>query len=64
MTLDDNPTDPKENPVNSGHLPVSGEAGVGPAVYHDPLTIDTDDDPDHQPDDISWQPKAISRRLT
>lgn len=42
--IDDNPTDPKENPVGTGHLPVSGEAGVGPITYHDPLTTDTSDD--------------------
>jgi hypothetical protein len=40
---DENPTDPKENPVGTGHLPVSGEVSVGPVSYHDPLTIDTDD---------------------
>lgn len=37
--------DPKENPVGTGHLPVSGEVGVGPVSYHDPMTIDTNDDP-------------------
>jgi hypothetical protein len=42
----DSPSDPKENPVGTGHLPVSGEVGVGPVSYHDPLTIDTNDDPD------------------
>jgi hypothetical protein len=47
---DDHVTDPKENPEGTGHLPVSGEVGVGPAVHtHDPVTADTDDDPDHQP---------------
>lgn len=30
---DDTVTDPKENPANTGHLPVSGEMGVGPATY-------------------------------
>lgn len=37
------PTDPVENPEGSGHLPVSGEVGVGKVLYHDPLTTDTDD---------------------
>jgi hypothetical protein len=40
---DDYVTDPKENPVGTGHLPVSGEVGVGAPSYHDPLTQDTDD---------------------
>ena len=43
---DDDPTFPKENPVGTGHLPVSGEVGVGPVPYHDPVTIDTDDSGD------------------
>lgn len=43
--FDDNPLDPKENPVGTGHLPVAGEVGVGPVSYHDPLTTDTNDDP-------------------
>jgi hypothetical protein len=47
---DDSPTDPKENPVGTGHLPVSGEVGVGPVPYHDPVTADTNDNPDDQPD--------------
>lgn len=34
----DTVTDPKENPANTGHLPVSGELSVGPGMY------DTDDD--------------------
>lgn len=38
----DDITDPKENPVQDGHLPVSGEIG-GPVKYHDPTTTDTDD---------------------
>lgn len=42
---DDSPMDPKENPVGTGHLPVSGEVGVGPVPYHDPTTTDTNDDP-------------------
>lgn len=42
----DSVMDPRENPANSDHLPVSGEAGVGPGSYHDPLTTDTNDDPD------------------
>lgn len=42
--FDDNPTDPKENPVGTGHLPVAGEVGVGPVSYHDPVTTDTNDD--------------------
>lgn len=41
-------TDPKENPVSDGHLPVSGEVG-GPVAYHDPTTTDTNDDPEHDP---------------
>ena len=47
----DHVTDPIENPVGSDHLPVSGEVGVGPASYHDPLTTDTNDDPDSVKDD-------------
>jgi hypothetical protein len=46
---DDNPMDPKENPANTGHLPVSGEVGVGSVPYHDPVTTDTNDDPEHEP---------------
>jgi len=38
--------DPKENPVGTGHLPVSGEVGVGQVFYHDPVTTDTNDNPD------------------
>ncbi|HVV25718.1 MAG TPA: hypothetical protein VHC21_01665 [Candidatus Saccharimonadales bacterium] len=48
-STDDAPTDPKENPIGPGHLPVSGEAGVGPSSYHDPLTIDTDDSAGNSP---------------
>lgn len=44
--LEDNPTDPKENPVGTGHLPVSGEVGVGPVPYRDAITTDTNDNPD------------------
>lgn len=44
--IDDNPTDPKENPVGTGHLPVSGEVGVGQVFYHDAVTTDTDDSVD------------------
>ncbi len=29
----DTVTDPKENPANTGHLPVSGEEGVGAGTY-------------------------------
>lgn len=47
--LDDNPMDPKENPVDTGHLPVSGEVGVGPVPYRDPVTTDTSDDPSNEP---------------
>ena len=43
---DDDPTYPKENPMGTMHLPVSGEVGVGPVTYHDPVTIDTDDSGD------------------
>jgi len=46
MQDDDTTMDPKENPTGTGHLPVSGEVGVGPVSYHDPLTTDTNDDPD------------------
>jgi hypothetical protein len=46
--MDDNPGDPKENPVSNGHLPVSGEIG-GPVSYHDPATTDTNDDPYNDP---------------
>ena len=42
--------DPKENPVGTGHLPASGEVGVGPATSHDPVTTDTNDNPDETPD--------------
>ena len=42
--------DPKENPVGTGHLPVSGEVGVGPTTGHDPVTTDTNDNPDETPD--------------
>lgn len=42
---DDTAMDPKENPTGTGHLPVSGEVGVGPVPYHDPVTTDTNDDP-------------------
>jgi len=42
---EDDVLDPKENPTNTGHLPVSGEVGVGPVPYHDPLTVDTTDEP-------------------
>lgn len=52
-------TDPKENPVGTGHLPVSGEVGVGPITRHDPLTADTDDDPDHQPSILDDDSKDI-----
>lgn len=44
LSEDNNPMDPKENPVGTGHLPVSGEVGVGPVPYHDPVTTDTSDD--------------------
>lgn len=40
--------DPKDNPVSDGHLPVAGEVG-GPVKYHDPVTTDTNDDPDNDP---------------
>lgn len=48
---DEHVTDPKENPEGTGHLPATGEVGVGPPVLstHDPVTADTDDDPEHQP---------------
>lgn len=48
MIDDESVSDPKENPVSNGHLPVSGEIG-GPISYHDPATIDTNDDPEHDP---------------
>jgi hypothetical protein len=51
---DEHVTEPKENPVDTGHLPVSGEVGVGPTTSHDPVTADTDDDPENQP---SLQPE-------
>jgi hypothetical protein len=47
--VDENPMDPKENPYGTGHLPVSGEVGVGPVPYHDPVTTDTNDDPENEP---------------
>lgn len=40
--------DPKENPVSDGHLPGAGEVG-GPVGYHDPTTIDTNDNPANDP---------------
>lgn len=45
---DEHVTDPKENPEGTGHLPANGEVGVGPVSAHDPVTADTDDDPDNQ----------------
>jgi hypothetical protein len=45
-TTNEYPMDPKENPVGTGHLPVAGEVGVGETPYHDPVTIDTNDNPD------------------
>ena len=42
--LDEFTIEPKENPTDTGHLPVSGEVGAGPVTYHDPLTHDTTDD--------------------
>lgn len=45
---EDDVSDPKENPIANGHLPVSGEVG-GPVSYHDPTTADTDDDPGNDP---------------
>lgn len=45
---DNSPMDPKENPYGTGHLPVAGEVGVGPIPYHDPVTTDTNDDPDSE----------------
>lgn len=48
--MDDNPTDPKENPEGTGHLPVAGEVGIGRVGQtDDPVTEDTDDNPDSQP---------------
>jgi hypothetical protein len=44
--LGSSPMDPQENPVGTGHLPASGEVGVGAVPYHDPTTTDTNDDPD------------------
>lgn len=49
--LNNNESDPTENHKDSGHLPVSGEAGIGPVSYHDPLTTDTYDNPDNAEDD-------------
>ncbi len=40
---DSSPMDPVENPEGSGHLPVSGEVGVGKVPYRDPVTTDTND---------------------
>lgn len=62
--IDENPTDPKENPMETGHLPVSGEVGVGPVPYRDPVTTDTNDDPSNEPtveipaDSVSDDPAA------
>jgi hypothetical protein len=56
MAIDiDNETimDPKENPVGTGHLPAAGEVGVGPVTAHDPLTADTNDNPEDTPDTYS-----------
>ncbi|HET9173867.1 MAG TPA: hypothetical protein VFN56_01145 [Candidatus Saccharimonadales bacterium] len=41
---DEHVMDPAENPLSSGHLPVSGEVGNGPVAYHDPVTQPTDDE--------------------
>ena len=49
----DHVTDPEENPTKGGHLPVSGEMG-GQIVDDDPLTIDTNDDPDNDPT-LLWE---------
>lgn len=49
MPDEPSPMDPQENPVGTGHLPAAGEVGVGPVPYHDPVTADTDDNPDNQP---------------
>jgi len=46
---DERPMDPQENPAGTDHLPVSGEVGVGPVPYHDPVTTDTNDDPSDEP---------------
>lgn len=46
---DSSPTDPQENPEGTGHLPVSGEVGVGKVPYHDPVTTDTNDSTDDAP---------------
>ena len=46
---DEHVTDPKENPVGTGHLPSAGEVGVDPISQHDPVTADTDDNPENQP---------------
>jgi hypothetical protein len=43
---DVSPMDPVENPEGTGHLPVSGEIGVGKVSYHDPVTTDTNDSVD------------------
>lgn len=43
MQDEPSPMDPQENPTGTGHLPVSGEVGVGEVHYHDPTTMDTDD---------------------
>lgn len=32
----DAPTDPKDNPEGIGHIPVSGEVGVGKVPYTTP----------------------------
>lgn len=52
---DNNPTDPKENPTGTGHLPVSGEVGVGQVPYHDPVTTDTNDNPAEAPSVETYQ---------
>lgn len=49
---DDAVMDPQENPMNTGHLPASGEVGNGPVPYHDPVTHDTDDSVDNSEDDL------------
>lgn len=56
MHEEDDVTFPKENPVGTGHLPGVGEVGVGPAIGHDPVTADTDDDPEDTPDTLDDGP--------
>ena len=46
MEDETNHQNPQENPDDPAHLPVSGEVNAGPVPDDDPLTHDTNDDPE------------------